>query len=229
MNTSRWTAHARPHTLCACDPPIECDTSAFALVSTGYHSCALRPDKTVECWDLEEGDTFHELPSASETFERIETRNGYTCGLKTSGELACWGTGRLGSDIPLEWTPPSGTFTSFTLSDEWACGIQAEGAVACWGQPGEDRLTPPAGRFSEVFLGDDNGCGIKTDDGALECWGKTVWIERDPPPTGAFVDVTMGGGSFMGCGIKAARQWQLRLRPHRGVWHRNQRHRDLLG
>ena len=52
-------------------------------------------------------------------------REAHTCGLKTDGAVACWGS---------ESAPPAGEFTQVSAGAYSACALERDASVACWGQ-----------------------------------------------------------------------------------------------
>ncbi|HVH42453.1 MAG TPA: RCC1 domain-containing protein, partial [Labilithrix sp.] len=66
----------------------------------------------------------------------------HTCGVKTDGTVACWGSNTYGKA-----TPPAGTFRSVSAGFDHTCGVKTDGSVACWGDNGLGEATPPAGTF----------------------------------------------------------------------------------
>ena len=71
------------------------------------------------------------------------SRGAYpTCGLDTSGGLACWG-----------WNPTSGQWISVGAGEYHSCAVASSGAVSCWGQNDDGPSNPPSGSFATVSTG----------------------------------------------------------------------------
>jgi len=134
-------------------------------VSAG-HVCALKTDGTVWCWgyngygQLGEGDTTSRatptLVSALGGVKYIEAAGsgsyGYTCALKTNGEVWCWGInvyGQLGDGTATQRTSPvkanidNVDSIATSRSDGYYgtnCAIKTDGTVWCWGYNGYGQL-----------------------------------------------------------------------------------------
>jgi alpha-tubulin suppressor-like RCC1 family protein len=103
----------------------------------------------------------------------------YTCAVKRTGEVACWGSGvpdRPGSD------PVTGCAAA-AVGTSHACILTASGAVKCWGTNGlgalgdgstETRQEPVdvvgmGGGVASLSAGTDFSCAVR--GGAAKCWG----------------------------------------------------------
>ena len=129
----------------------------------------------------------------------------HSCGLKTDGTVACWGSNEDSKGNYLgQSTPPVGTFTSVSVGFLHTCGIRMEGSVVCWGSNSglngsfRGQSTPPEGTFASISAGAYHTCVVKIN-GAATCWG---WARQgqSTPPDGTFVSVS--AGSLHSCGIK---------------------------
>ncbi|HVU03587.1 MAG TPA: hypothetical protein VHE30_17630 [Polyangiaceae bacterium] len=112
----------------------------------------------------------------------IATGQGHTCGVRSSGELFCFGDGSagqlgLGNRAPQPSPARVGTDSDWTAVDVdtfHSCGIRAPGTLHCWGRNAEGQL----------------GQGDATD--------------RDPTQVGAFTDwVQVAVGRFHTCARRA--------------------------
>ena len=189
---------------------------AFTAVSADRRdACGLRPDRTVTCWGLSEGDP----PSG--TFMAISGNVSRGCGIRSDGTVDCWGQG-FG-------TPPQGTFTAISSAGSHACGIRSNGTVACWGSVRFFRsyetsgvwenwryaghrtrdpvarggtvsgsLVVPDGTFTSVSVSGHHACGIRPD-GTVTCWGMNI-DGRATAPGGAFTAIATTGNR--GCGVR---------------------------
>jgi hypothetical protein len=119
--------------------------------------CGLDQAGAIVCCGLRAG-----LPPQG-TFKDLSTGDGYGCGVRATGELACWGEAAPGA------TPPSGRFSRVSVSGGGACAIDEQRAIRCWGVH-SSLTTPPAGSFVDVALTAFDAHAVATD-GALVSWG----------------------------------------------------------
>jgi alpha-tubulin suppressor-like RCC1 family protein len=126
-------------------------------------------------------------------FTQVSAGGLHTCGLKTDGTVACWGSniGLLGFPTVGQATPPLGNFTQVSAGGYHTCGLRTEGTVACWGDNGDGEATPPVGTFTQISAGSGHTCGLRTD-GTVACWG---WNEygQIASPAGTFTQVSASG------------------------------------
>ncbi len=116
----------------------------------------------------------------------------HSCGIRASGQLACWGRTQDNRHLP-----PAGRFTSLGASTDASCAVAQDGRVRCWGRDLYGQLFAPAGVFSEVAGGNAHYCARRLD-GTVACWGD----DRDgqaTAPLGTFKQVT--AQAFGSCGI----------------------------
>ena len=159
-------------------------------------ACWLLPDATVGCAGR------FGSPSPAGAFQSVAVGEAagspdFACGVRSSGELACWG-GCNGHDCGNIF-PPEGVFKSVSLGYAHGCAIKIDDTVVCWGSVEPvGRGIPSPGTFRSLGGGDSVGhCGIRPDD-TLDCWGE---IQALP---GAFQSFSMGIGSRgdFYCGVR---------------------------
>ena len=80
---------------------------ALTGVSVGSHSCGLRPDGTLICWD----GGIDTITPPGGTFSQVSVGNGYACALGTDGAVVCWGHNDNNNPIDI----PPGTWNGETL------------------------------------------------------------------------------------------------------------------
>ena len=204
----------------------------------GYNfACGLRPSGEAVCdyfdslseWAGREsllryprGESPVEPPPG--VFTVLTVGAGFVCGLRPSGEAACWGANSRG-----ESSPPGGRFAKIQAGLSFVCGLRSSGELICWGYGGEQsKALPPRGSFASVNAGwgglnvnvseiyeerRDWGvsCGLRSD-GSATCWGEdmyetsgwgqapawsamTHWV-----PQGAFVEAAAGREEA--CGLR---------------------------
>ena len=127
----------------------------FLSVSAGhYHTCGVTTDADAVCWGsnysedyarsrdffLWDSDNRDGVPRVLEDdyysgqanppegkFQSVSAGSFHTCGVKTDGSVACWGSNSAGQS-----TPPDGAFRSVSAGRGHSCGLATDGAVRCW-------------------------------------------------------------------------------------------------
>ena len=132
-----------------------------------------------------------ETPAGS--FVSVSAGGFHTCGVRSDGSVACWG-----SDGSGQATPPAGSFVSVSAGYAHTCGVRSDGSVACWGRVIFGAATPPAGSFVSVSAGREHTCGVRSD-GPVACWGNHANGQASPP-AGSFVSVSAGEDHT--CGVR---------------------------
>ena len=187
-------------------------TGAFVSVSAGGGplggiTCGVRNTGYVECWgsfEAECGEPVQDIwecpddersgiwpPEA--TFISVSVGTEHACGVRTTGEVGCWGLDNLGQS-----SPPPGRFRSVSAMANHNCGVRGEGAVECWGHDTHGQTHPPEGTFRSVSAGGAHVCGVLQDD-TVRCWGRNDDGESSPPE-GIFVSIDAGGNHT--CGVR---------------------------
>ena len=181
-----------------CEASGEPSASRFSAVSvsTGgtlhdtFHACAIREsDGRIECW----GDNRVGLPTFNEetgehgyeyvptgqvtppagSFTAVSAGIAHTCGLRTSGEVACWGWNEYG-----QTDAPEGSFTAVSAGSGGGCGLRSDGEIRCWGSAYYS--SKPVGRYTAISVGDRGACAL-LDTGAVRCWGANLKGLADVP------------------------------------------------
>ena len=211
----------------------------FASISSGnFFTCGTRTDGSALCWGypFKEDGSRHE--SDNRTFAAWENNpetgysgwvdnpgdtvyfkpgtlsigNYHACGIKTSGQIACWG--KAGDDrliVPKDSNDQ--TITDWLQVEAgWAqtCAVRADGSVVCWGRGTLGRADGPShsGPFEKVTTAVYNGCALATD-GSVDCWGAehTFFDQyRDflaPDPDARFntIEMSTANDFWYGCGL----------------------------
>jgi hypothetical protein len=135
-------------------------------------------------------------------FAYLSAGNENTCGIRTDGTLACWGTWYFAVPDPFP-----GTYTHVSRQGA-LCAVKTGGELACWGTESFSRSVP-AGAFVEVATGESAACARRADGSAV-CWGMGAGYV---PPGYAFDSLT--GGAYFFCGLvtgsQAAVCWEPRV------------------
>ena len=71
------------------------------------------------------------------SFISVSAGKWYTCGVKTDGSVACWGSNDEG-----QAEPPSGSFVSVSSGSYHTCGVKPDGSVECWGYDAYSDIAP---------------------------------------------------------------------------------------
>src|SRR5439155_22702864 len=146
MGTGDWTTSATPVPVNGLRlPPI-------AVSAGGYHTCALLPDGTIQCWGRNDFGQVGQ-PNSTGAFPVPTTVPGitnaiavvagfyHTCATLSDGTARCWGENTFGEagDGSIGTTSPpvqvAGIVSPSTLAlGGWhTCALLPDTAVGCWG------------------------------------------------------------------------------------------------
>jgi alpha-tubulin suppressor-like RCC1 family protein len=187
--------------------PVQVESSADWLdVSAGGSStCGIRSPGSLWCWgsntagQLGDGSVggFSSSPVAVGTDDdwvRVVSGGDHVCGIRSGGQLWCWGrndVGQLGQgDVgDPSATPVSvpGDWSAVALSGPHTCAVTAGGTLWCWGsnESGQVGTAPSESVPSPLQVGTDTdwaavavsgstSCGLR-DDGTAWCWGSNAF------------------------------------------------------
>jgi len=174
---------------------------SFEDVAAGRnHACAL-DDGALICWGKgfpDGAETIQEVPPLSD----IQAGAGFTCGLTSDNDMACWNNGDEGLErdfgndgSELAITP--GPFAELAIGLHHACAIKVDGSVFCDLEERKhysQRARPPSTKFVQATGGWHHACGI-TESSDIECWGSGAPGapgERMSAPEGKFTAVSIG-------------------------------------
>ncbi|QZY29126.1 RCC1 domain-containing protein [Nocardioides coralli] len=150
-----------------------------SIEASHIHTCAVKTDHTAWCWgnnrlgQLGNGavsNTGHPLPIQVGTdadWASVTTGYNFTCGLKLSGDLYCWGEGYG----PIPVLRGSG-YKSVSAGTTHACAVSLAGAMSCFGSNnyGEAGSSLDEHAWTAVSAGNYRTCGVRAE-GSLWCWG----------------------------------------------------------
>jgi alpha-tubulin suppressor-like RCC1 family protein len=138
-------------------------TSAARSIAGGYHTCAVMPDSTVQCWgrnqdgQLGNGDatTDTALPAPVQSLGPVAdlvTGSYHNCALMPDRTVMCWGRngrgqvgdGTFNSPITLPHQVVGLTnVVSLNLGGFHSCALMPDATVKCWGQGDQMQLGVP--------------------------------------------------------------------------------------
>lgn len=188
-------------------PAQVCTVTNFVEIHPGgtYHSCGLADDGTAYCWGKSEygrlgnndtGFTDYNTPVAVNNitdFTQIGAGSDHGCGLRSNGEIWCWGRddwaqlgdggGAADSGVPVQ-AGSNSDYVQLTVGEDHSCGLRSNGEAWCWGEGQNGRLGDGATadntspnvvsnitNFASLSAGGDHTCGVTTDN-ELYCWGR---------------------------------------------------------
>lgn len=162
--------------------------AGLQVTSGRGYACAIRLDRTVECWgDAKVVKDPRVLSAPGGFFLQIDGGFHHACGLREDHTIACWGdptNGRLSA--------PPGPFAQVACSEWYSCARRDDGSVACWGDSLRGTVAAtPDDRFTQVSAGDFVACGLHPD-GTIRCWGENYMHLIDNVPAGKFIQVVAG-------------------------------------
>jgi alpha-tubulin suppressor-like RCC1 family protein len=179
--------------------------TAIAVALGERHSCALSSDGKVACWgDDANGALGHGDPDVESTVPDgprqvsqiddalvVDSGDGFTCALRKSGEVWCWGRndqGQLGDGTSVDRPAPAAVegiddAMALAVGQAQVCVARKTGVVVCWGANDQGQLGRPAGaaihkplpaakvdKAIAVSLGSGHACAIQQGGNVL-CWG----------------------------------------------------------
>ncbi len=88
------------------------------------------------------------------SFVSVSAREAHTCGVRSDGSAACWGSNEDSwGNMVDQAMPPDGSLVSVSAGGGNTCGVRSDGSVACWGKDDAGQATPPEGSFTSVSAG----------------------------------------------------------------------------
>jgi hypothetical protein len=116
---------------------------------------------------------------------RLAIDNGFSCLLRESGEVTCWG-----ASAPV--LGPEGGFIKIAAGVDAVCAVREGGTLACYGERVAGEPVPTE-QFDTLEL-DTVACGVTTI-GELRCWGSdTLPAVTDAPSGSSYTDVGVSAG-----------------------------------
>jgi hypothetical protein len=155
--------------------PVQADQPVTSdIVSVGSeHTCALRPDGSVDCWGNPNYGAAEDQPGP---YTQISAGGAYTCALMPSGAVDCWGLNNTGQaeDRP-------GPYTQISAGSNHSCALTPSGAVDCWGWNDLGQAEDQPGPYTQVSARYTHNCAL-TPNGAVDCWGENLYGQAEDQP-----------------------------------------------
>jgi alpha-tubulin suppressor-like RCC1 family protein len=139
----------------ACPKPVSPSPapSAGSVASGWSHTCALRPDHTIQCWgDNVDGQLGSDVgvtsyvpvavPGIANAAQVVAAVND-TCALLADGSVQCWGQHYGPAPAVISGIP---SMTQISTSGAHTCGVAADTGVWCWG-------SNTTGQFGNGYVG----------------------------------------------------------------------------
>jgi len=178
-------------------------TAPIYVSGGGGHSCALTPERMLECWGNSNASDVTIAPAG--TYTQVSAGFYHSCALAVDASVACWGAGLGGTDFGQVTPPTTGRYGQVSAGAGHSCAVKNDGTLTCWGSDTNGESSAPGGTFTQVSAGGDwnSGapigltCGLRTDS-TLACWGSNA-DGRATPPAGTFSQVAVG--STFACAV----------------------------
>lgn len=148
---------------------------ALGVAASDMHTCAVRTDNTLTCWEKFIGT--RSTPPITGAYTQVAVGLFHSCALKTDQSITCWGASQFGA---LE--PPSGAFKQISVGLGNSCALRTNDQVVCWGLNANGQSSPPTGEFLQVSAGVFYSCAIRKSNGNSVCWGWNDLGQLGSPP-----------------------------------------------
>ena len=229
--------------------PIQIGSDTWTSIAAGTdHTCGVRSDGRLRCWGLDQsgqlgdgstrGAAIVPAPTAIDDtgWKSVAAGAGHTCGIRTDGQVWCWGDNAAGqlaidSATPLDPVPtaavggPSIGAAAIALGGEhtceltidhhlWCAGLDALGALGT----GHGVTRSPVrvdGTWTTAALQATSTCAID-DHGGLSCWGSNAFgqlgdgsrvARRTPQPVPGAGWTAVSMGFDHTCGLQGTLLW----------------------
>lgn len=187
---------------------IESSSSPFyglTRIAIGTRSgCGINAAGKLYCWGSDSngqvgdgaGVSNQSLPiqiDAGFSYLEVAVGNSYACGIRTTGDVTCWGensAGQLGDNTTTARYSPTvidggTTYSKIATYMSTTCGITTSGDLKCWGaqeygQVGNNQSTgfqttpvviSGGTLYVDLAMGWDHGCAVRAS-GEVDCWGR---------------------------------------------------------
>ena len=197
-------------------------------ISSGYQTCVVLQDGTVECWANGSPAPVAGVAGATD----IAVGGDFACALVIDGAVECWGgnsSGELGDGGTADSSTPVSVLgvrgaVAISAGDAHACAALSDGTVLCWGANDSGQLgngvtssaaTPIPTKVggltgvSAIGAGTSHTCAAA--NGSVYCWGSNAFGEigsgtvtgsstpvEVPTLTGA---TAVAAGTYLSCAV----------------------------
>lgn len=152
------TCFGNPYNDAMSMPPTRLD-----LVQVGFDfGCGLK-DGSVVCWGCS-GSTPVCNPPLFDDFVDLCSAAHYSCGLRSGGEVHCWGELKLVPDAI-----PAGRYTQLACSRNRLCAVDEDGVLHNWGGGYKAHMPDTVSNSTHVSCGELETC-VTHDGGHVDCW-----------------------------------------------------------
>ncbi len=175
----------------------EAGSSDWRMVSGGLlHTCAIRTTGRLYCWGFDSSGQLGDgganadqstpvvVAESGVRWTTVSTGSEHTCGIRTTGNLYCWGSdafGQLGDGgTNLNRNVPTlvaggNNWTSVSAGGNHTCARRASGRLFCWGFDDFGQLGngAPAGAATPAEV-----AGLRTDWAAVDAGGNHTCARR---------------------------------------------------
>lgn len=166
-----------------------------AVATAGNYVCLQSSLDRVECELYEAGVASPTKEQPSEFYTQVRGGRWFVCGLRSDGEIECWGSASFNKTEPI----PDGPFVTLRVGMSFGCGLRSDNTAACWGTRSDDlnAVLDPEMAWRSLGTGDAAICGIPDATGTLSCWGRD-WHGEGAlvPPEGEWAEVWGGADYF---------------------------------
>jgi alpha-tubulin suppressor-like RCC1 family protein len=219
----------------------------YVGVSVAMESaCGLRGSGAVECWgdnetgQLGDGTKMNDRATPAPVIgltdaAQISAGPGFTCALRRTGIVSCWGangSGQLGNgtmDPSLTPVPVRGVNDAVEVRamHYGGCARRASGLVSCWGANGNGQLGNATTRGSltpvtvgnlddadQLVTGNTHVCARRASDHSMVCWGANDYAQIDATHLDLLVPERIDIGPVLGMAAGFGHTCALRKDTH---------------
>ena len=134
------------------------------LHSGENHSCVIKTDRTLECWQEDTAETTP--PDDLGPVKKLALGISNSCAINADDMVRCWGDGGAVDAVPDDLGPAK----EIAIGDSQACAIKMDGTVDCWGSGGGADHPETITGATVIAAGDAHTCTIDTS--GVTCWGR---------------------------------------------------------